>query len=226
MRKSFAWILIFGLLALAACSSGRLRPIQARNIDVPGQQADGAMRLPNQWFLSPVGKQIVLGDFPVNIAVHPGGKFAAILHCGNGQHEITVIEIESGKLISRAGIEEAFYGLAFSKDGKTIFCSGAGDEVVHSFSFANGFLFSPEKLRLRSHKLRAIPAGLCPSSDGKTLFVANVWGHRITEVDLTIGWVRGEVLLSTNALMVVNGVLGYAITLRHRRREEREGKKV
>ena len=203
MRTPSACLVILSLLVLASCSSRPRSPIRARNIEVPGQQVDGAMRLPNQWFLRPVGKQIVVGDFPVNIAVHPGGKFAAILHCGNGQHEITVIEIESGKLISRAGIEEAFYGLAFSKDGKKIFCSGAGDEVVHVFSFTDGFLFNPEKIKLRSHKQRAIPAGLCTSSDGKTLFVANVWGHRITEVDLVNKEVRGEVLMSTNALMVV-----------------------
>src|SRR4051794_26319849 len=78
MRKAFAWIAITSLLTLAACSSRP--PMHARSIDVPGPQADGAIKLPNQWFLRPVGKQIVLGDFPVNIAVHPEGKFAAILH--------------------------------------------------------------------------------------------------------------------------------------------------
>src|SRR5947209_5485381 len=114
MRKPILWLALLSLLILTACSSVTRRPPQARFIDVPGQQADGSMKLPNQWYLRPVGKQIVLGDFPVNIAVHPGGKFAAILHCGNGQHEITVVEIPSGKLVSRAGIDEAFYGLAFS----------------------------------------------------------------------------------------------------------------
>ena len=36
------------------------------------------------------------------------------------------------KVVSRTGVHEAFYGLEFSKDGRQLFCSGAGDEVVHS----------------------------------------------------------------------------------------------
>ncbi len=160
------------------------------------------MLLPNQWFLRPVGKQVVLGDFPVNIAIHPGGRFAAILHCGYGRHEITVVEISTSKLVSRVEIDEAFYGLAFSQDGRQIFCSGAGDETIHSFSFADGFLFDPRKIKLRPARQRGIPAGLCLTRDGKTLFVANVWGHRVTEVDLIEQEVRGEFLLSTNALMI------------------------
>src|SRR6266446_2804745 len=99
MRKSCACLGILSLILLAACSSDGRRSTHLRSIDVPGQQPDGAMKLPNQWFLRPVGKQIVLGDFPVNIAVHPGGKFAAILHCGYGQNEITVVALPSGKLV-------------------------------------------------------------------------------------------------------------------------------
>ena len=191
------------LIFLAACSSTPLAP-QTKHIDVPGQQTDGAMKLPNQWYLRPVGKQIVLGDFPVNIAVHPGGKFAAILHCGHGQNEITMVEIPSGRLVCRTGIDEAFYGLAFSQDGKQVFCSGAGDEAVHAFTFADGFLFNHDKIILRPAKQRAIPAGLCVTADAKTLFTANVWGHRVTEVDLDSRTVRGEILLGTNALMIVD----------------------
>src|SRR5260221_5525298 len=201
MRNLVPWLALLSVLVLAACASVQ-RQTQRGDPEVPGQQPDGAMRLPNQWFLRPVGKQIVLGDFPVNIAVHPKGKFAAVLHCGYGRHEITVVKISSGALISRTGIHEAFYGLAFSKDGKEIFCSGAGDEAVHSFDFADGFLFNHHKITLRAAKQRAIPAGLCVSDDGKTLFVANVWGHRVSEVDLEEEDVRREFLLGTNALMV------------------------
>jgi MtN3 and saliva related transmembrane protein len=38
--------------------------------------------------------------------------------------------------------------------------------------------------------------------------------------------VRNWVFVVTNAIMVLNGVLGYAITRRHRRREAREGKQA
>jgi MtN3 and saliva related transmembrane protein len=38
--------------------------------------------------------------------------------------------------------------------------------------------------------------------------------------------VRNWVFVVTNAIMVLNGLLGYLITRRHRRREEREGRKA
>src|SRR3954467_7910567 len=102
---------------------------------LPGLQRDGSVLLSNQWSLRPIGKQIPVGDFPVNIAVHPDGHFAAVLHCGHGTHEVVVLDLREEKIISRATLNEAFYGVTFSMDARTLFCSGAADEVIHRFSF-------------------------------------------------------------------------------------------
>src|SRR5262245_17094036 len=48
--------------------------------DVPGQTADGRVRLPNGWFLSPAGKQVKVGDFPLGLAISPDGRTAAVTH--------------------------------------------------------------------------------------------------------------------------------------------------
>jgi DNA-binding beta-propeller fold protein YncE len=189
------------LLALAGCRSFESSdPPAARNQDikVPGIQSDGAVLLPTQWFLRPVGKQFVVGDFPANIAMHPSGKFAAVLHCGNGQHEVIVLEVPSGRQISRAALEESFYGITFTKDGSKLFCSGAGKELVHGFAFKDGYLFDHEEFRLRDVKERGIPSGLAVTADGGTLFVANVWSHSISIVDLAKQTVA-ELPLGTNA---------------------------
>src|SRR5450631_4013087 len=60
-------------------------PISVKQVPpqvLPGVQPDGSIRLPNQWSLRPAGKQMTLGDFPVNLALHPEGKFLAALHAG------------------------------------------------------------------------------------------------------------------------------------------------
>jgi DNA-binding beta-propeller fold protein YncE len=181
---SFVWL----ACVISACTSSHQQFTQrdlARGVPVvPGSKSDGSVLLPNQWSLRPVGKQILLGDFPVNVAVHPAGRFAAVLHCGNGTHEIVVVDLKEDKIISRAALNEAFYGLSFSADGKTIFCSGAGDEVVHRFNFADGYLGEHATIKLRDPKLRSIPSGLAISHDGKNLFVANLLGHRVSYVTL------------------------------------------
>jgi DNA-binding beta-propeller fold protein YncE len=191
------------ILALGALFVGcaQQREQAKTELDLPGPRGTNVVRLPNMWWLRPVGRQVVLGDFPVNIAVHPDGKFAAVLHSGHGQHEVVVVEIASGRVISRVSLDESFYGLAFSHNGTSLFCSGAGDETIHSFSFSGGFLGDQKTVQLREKNLRGIPGGLAVTKDADQLFVANVWGHRITEVSLTSQTVANEILIGTNKLI-------------------------
>ena len=195
------------LVIVGACSSSRLVLTQrdlARGVpEVPGARRDGSVMLPNQWSLRPVGRQIPLGDFPVNIAVSPNGRFAAVLHSGNSENEIIVVDLKTNSVgvVSRASIEESFYGLAFSPDGQQLFCSGAGDEVVHAFKFADGYLSEHHQIHLREAKLRSVPSGLAVSRDGKNLFVANLFGHRLSYVSLTDSKTNGETTFSAAALL-------------------------
>jgi DNA-binding beta-propeller fold protein YncE len=183
-------IAAFLILILGACSSSH-SPFTQRDLArgvpiVPGGRSDGSVLLPNQWSLRPVGRQIPLGDFPVNIALSPNGRFAAVLHSGNSDNEIFIVDLKSNSVgvVSRAIVEESFYGLAFSPEGTELYCSGAGDEVVHQFDFADGYLSDHRAIKLRDSKLRSVPSGLAMSRDGKTLFVANLFGHRLSYIDL------------------------------------------
>jgi DNA-binding beta-propeller fold protein YncE len=151
---------------------------------LPGVRPDGSVLLPNQWSLRPEGTQIPLGDFPVNIAVHPGGRYAAVLHCGFGKHEIIMVDVTMKTTPVRTPLEEAFYGIEFSGDGRRLFCSGAGQEVIHQFDFKAGKLSNPIQIGLRDVKQRSVPAGIAVAKDRSSLFVANVWGHCVSRVDL------------------------------------------
>jgi DNA-binding beta-propeller fold protein YncE len=145
-----------------------------------------------------VGRQVTVGDFPSNIAIHPSGRFAAVLHCGYGEHELVVVSTEKARVVARAPLNQTFHGLAFSPDGARLYCSGAGDEVVHDFAFHDGHLSDHREIRLRPANERGVPGGLAVARDGKTLWLANVWGHRLTEVDLVAGTVRRELALAAD----------------------------
>ena len=181
--------------ALPAPPRSALRTPQTNR---PGKQTDGSVLLPNQWSLRPVGRQIELRDFPVNIAVHPGGRYAAVLHSGYSLHQVSVVDLNSGETVSHASLDQTFYGLEFSRDGKRLFCSGAGKEVVHAFDFQNGNLVNPEELKLRDVRLRGVPAGLAVDSTTRHLFVANLWGDRVTHVELFPEFKTTDIPLSTN----------------------------
>src|SRR6516162_7836080 len=130
----FQWILCFGLTVHA-------QDISKKPIMLPGVEPDGGVRLPNSWSIKPAGKQIELGDFPVNMALHPSGKWLAVLHAGYGTHEIFMIELQAKKqkIRSRVTLDQTFYGLAFSADGKRLAASGGEFDVVHVFDFDEGF---------------------------------------------------------------------------------------
>lgn len=189
MRNASIFVLLL-FCGLCACVPLRRKNVPdnasqtSAQVEWPGKRADGSVLLPNQWSLRPAGRQIELADFPVNNAVHPGGRFVAILHAGYSQHEILIVDLSSDKVLSHTPINEAFYGLEFSSDGKRLFCSGAGDEVVHQFDFSNGALSARKELRLRPASVRGVPAGLALDQGGRFLYAANVWGHRVTQVAL------------------------------------------
>ncbi len=170
---------------------------------LPGLQRDGSVLLPNQWSLRPVGKQVPVGDFPINIALHPAGKFAAVLHSGYGLHEVRILEIKTARIVSQAALEESFYGLAWSPDGKRLFASGASAEVVHTFDFKDGYLSGLVDLPLRPVAEQGIPTGLATSADGKALYVAESWGQRVEKVSATDGkaiWARSFAVAEGKAI--------------------------
>ena len=174
---------------------------------LPGGQADGSVLLPNQWSLRPAGQQVELGDFPINIAVHPAGRFAAVLDGGYSRHQILVVDLAAARVVSQADVHQAFYGLEFSADGNRFFCSGAGDEVIHGFEFHDGNLSAPRQFKLRDIKERGVPAGLAVDRMGQRLFIANVWGHRITRLDLLPEPKAVDILIDTNTLPVANPLI-------------------
>lgn len=150
----------------------------------PGMQADGRIQLPNQWSLRPVGEQVPLGDFPSNMAVHPEGNYLAVLHQGVGDHEIIILDLDSRRKVSRFLLDQTFYGLCFSPDGKTLYASGGEREVVHQLAFDQGTLTNPRQIRIVPQAEKFIPGGMATDADHKTLYVCGPFGHAVAIVPL------------------------------------------
>ncbi len=167
-------------LSLSAASMQAAEPVLW-----PGPTPDGSMLLPNQWSLRPAGNHVELGDFPVNIAVAPDGKYAVILHCGYGQHELVAVDLTKKQVVSRADVTEAFYGVTFSKDGKKVYCSGSSGEEIFGFDFKDGRLANRKSFRLRNATERGVPAGVAIDDAGKTLFAANLWNDTVSRLNLS-----------------------------------------
>ena len=89
-----------------------------------------------------------LGNFPVNVALHPQGDWAAVLHSGYGPHEVVVVDLKTASVVSRVTLPKTFYGLCFTPNGKRLLVSGGEDNVVYRFHFADGHLSDREAIEL------------------------------------------------------------------------------
>ena len=170
-------------ISVIATTAMALQPLPGAT-ELPGLRKDGSVLLPNQWSLRPVGRQVALGDFPVNVAVHPGSRYAAVVHSGYGPQEIIVVDVREAKVVSRTPVHEAFYGLEFASSGGRLYCSGSSDEVIRVFDFKDGQLTENQDIRLCPVKERGIPCGMALSHNARDLYVANVWGQCVSHVDL------------------------------------------
>jgi DNA-binding beta-propeller fold protein YncE len=191
-------LLLLGAVALFAFSRpaqppGKLDPkaaVESKPLDrvLPGLRKDGFVQLPNQWSLKAAGRQLEVGDFPVNIAIHPTGEFAAVLCAGYREHEVMVVDLnpDRTRVLSRVQIDQGFYGLTFSTDGRQLFASGGEFEVVHIFDFDRGYLVKNRTLDVSVGKanLRAVVGGISLDTTGRDLLVAAPWADAVVRVPL------------------------------------------
>ena len=134
------------------------------------------------------GGRLEVGDFPVNIAIHPTGEFAAVLCAGYREHEVMIVDLnpDRPRVLSRVQIDQAFYGLGFSTDGKQLFASGGEFEVVHVFDFDRGYLVKGRSIDVSVGKAQccAVVGGISLDSTGRDLFVAAPWADAVVRVPL------------------------------------------
>jgi YVTN family beta-propeller protein len=108
---------------------------------------DNKIVLPNGWSLSPAGNQVPLGDLPLNIAVTPDMKYAAVTNNGQGKQSVQLINIRNEKLLDTYEIGKSWLGLAFSDDGRNLYASGGNDNWIVRFAILNEKLVCTDTLK-------------------------------------------------------------------------------
>ena len=121
-------------------------------IDLQGQTLKEiethTVSLPNGWKLTPVGKLLPLGDLPLNIAVSPSRKLAAVTNNGESDQTIQLVDIEKQEILDSIIIGKAWLGLTFSDDGNYLYASGGNDNMIIRYAIRNNRLMINDSLRI------------------------------------------------------------------------------
>ena len=142
---------------------------------LPGLQPDSSVLLPNQWSLRPAGEQVELGNFPVNVAIHPQGQFAAVLHSGYGPNIVAVVDLETSRSCQTSRCRRRSTASALPPAENKCWSAAAKTSRLQ-FHFADGKLSDPKSSN-SPQKTALVTAGMACSRDGKWLYVACCLGN-------------------------------------------------
>src|ERR1700722_3981220 len=110
------------------------------------QATTGGYALPNGGRLTPAGKNLETNDMVLNATAAPGGLAVIAMHAGYNPHGLVVVDTKTEQIVQRIPLKSAWFGLAWSPDGKRLFVSGGNANStknptrapIYVFDYANG----------------------------------------------------------------------------------------
>src|SRR5215207_9689725 len=165
MKQTLTWVT---LLLGAACAPGRPATVA---LDTLGLERP---RLPTGVRLDPAGTQYDLrAAMPFGMVLAPGGRSVVISSAGYREPGLDVIDRATGAITQSLLQDAAFLGLAFSPGGGTLYASGAAQDVVYLYRWADDRATLADSIVLaakdpKAHETR-YPAGLALSPDGRRM---------------------------------------------------------
>ncbi|MBI1816906.1 MAG: bifunctional YncE family protein/alkaline phosphatase family protein [Deltaproteobacteria bacterium] len=154
---------------------------------VAGPQSSASGVLPNGRRVEPMGEQVPIDTFPLNLALTPDEAHVIVTNDGFGndnfQRNLQVIETAS-RTVSRVPVPH-YLGLALSPDGEQVFVPNGTLNTVQRLRFEHGELQPPEVVATLADG--TFPTGLTVSHDGRYLYVVGLRSNALWTVDLQTG---------------------------------------
>jgi DNA-binding beta-propeller fold protein YncE len=174
--------------------------------------ADGkpASRLPTGVRLDPAGRSFDVGNMPLAMIPSPDGKRIVLSLNGWREQGVQIIDRASGQIVQTLRQQAAFFGLAFSRDGQTLFASGGNEDRIFRYDFKEDQETIVDSIALAEKKPQAdgtrFPAGIALSRNGKLLYVAENIADSLAVIDIASGRILQRLKTSHYPYCVVAGV--------------------
>src|SRR5215212_1554838 len=144
--------------------------------------------LPTGVCLDGAGRSFDVGNMPLAMALSPEGDRIALSLNGWREQGLQIIERDTGRIAQTITQPGAFFGLAFSPDGKTLYASGGNEDVVYRYAWrdkqatlVDSFVLAPKEPKKDGARF---PAGVALSGDGKKLYVAENLADSLAVIDV------------------------------------------
>src|ERR1700760_1755290 len=124
MKKILLSLLVTGLVAQVSAQAPETKETLLKK----------KVLLPNGWSLTPAGKNLPLGDLPLNIAVSSTRHYVAVTNNGQSTQTLQLIDVRAERILDSVIIPKSWLGLAFSADEKYLYASGGNDNRILKYT--------------------------------------------------------------------------------------------
>ena len=147
----------------------------------------GGFLLNSGWKIHPVGQQVPLDTFPMSAVVSQNGRFMIVMNAGYRPPSLSVLDLESGRVLSRVPVADAWLGMALSKEGKTLWVGGGSTASIYEFTLNDEGVLQPsrtfELVHPADRSWQDFIGDLAVTPDGRLLYAADLYHDRILIVN-------------------------------------------
>ncbi|MFI5134542.1 MAG: beta-propeller fold lactonase family protein, partial [Chitinophagales bacterium] len=169
-------------------------------VQTPGTKSDSTVLLPNGWKISSAGRTLPLGDLPLNIVLSRDDHYLISTNNGFSHPSLTVVSLDSEKVVQTFIIPDAWLGMAWSHDGSALYVSGGYRNRIYELNFSDGKLSFQDSIILGDAWPEKIAvAGIAISKDGKSLYAVSRENNSFYVLDLASKKITQQISLPGEA---------------------------
>ena len=200
-RARGRWIIVVVAVAATLAISGTAAAATPQQAPAPPPQAGPGQGgtlvrangvAPTGYALRPAGNQTDLGELPLGSAMSPDGSRLVVSNDGEGLQSLQLVDTNTGKVtqtLDYPAPAALYSGLAFSPDGRTLYASGGGNNIVRTYSVRATGLTEKGSIPLPTSTptggtINPFPAGIAVTPDGGRLVVADQLADAVSVIDL------------------------------------------